>query len=693
MSQVSLLSVDSGQSSDMKGVRGDSANKSEAKISAFSDAMEQHYPSKKDKEPAGKVKHDGNLVSKAAIQQPEVNSRNDALKPVKVTETDDAHTLPVPLPKDDESLTAKLIDNDNAHTLPVPLPTDDESLVTRSTASYDAHTLPVPVMADDEKLIFLSKPTGDEHTLPVPVSPLAVTDKSIEKADGALNSDPQVLSNQRISSLDFQSQTQNASENNAVNDDAVDLLKMLNGAQQLLTKSSAENTQNETGTKSAHLTAEQMLASNKDTAQAKKLTAEQVSLPSNASDSSQTKLLVGNNNTANQFTENTAGNAVDSAEKISDLSNAKHITAAQVATTLVASKQEEIDEQLISKQARSNVLSQEMNVVLDKNQDAKQIVDTRNVHNVLVDEADLASAKQALSVELNAESKVLAVENHDAKVSTLEAKLSNVAEFKRANDNEQKRTVNQSTASAIASSTTDSKLDVNQKSAMSDEVSKLANSVNDTEKLGKNEGEKPALQPEKITSTFNQTLAAQAEKPMASAGELAADQEQAFENAINTLTTNTVSTQKSITTMNTETIAIYRKDFADTVKDKVMVMINQKIQQVEIQLDPPEMGNIHVRVNLQNEQAAVQFVVQNQQAKDALEQNMAKLRDMLAESGVDVGEASIEQRQAQEQNNEGFDGQANRGEGGESDEAMGNKNDNSVLNQVKASSTGIDYYA
>ena len=71
--------------------------------------------------------------------------------------------------------------------------------------------------------------------------------------------------------------------------------------------------------------------------------------------------------------------------------------------------------------------------------------------------------------------------------------------------------------------------------------------------------------------------------------------------------------------------AIFRKDFSEAVKDKVMLVISQKLQQFDISLDPPELGNMQVRVNLQGEQATVNFVVQNQQAKDALEQNMQKL--------------------------------------------------------------------
>jgi len=687
MSQVSLLSVDVGQNRDMHGAKGDAPIRSQAKSSAFSDAMEQHYSSKKDTESDGKVKQDGNQVLKAATSPHQDNSSNGSIKPAKVKKTDGDHTLPVLLSKDDKSLTGKVTGSDDAHTLPLPLPTDDESLVTQSTASYGAHTLTVPIAFVEEQLALVKKSKNGEHTLPVPapISPLAAATSAIEQAEGALSGDPKVVSNQQNLSLDFQSQipqTGKGSTNNLAQDDAVDLLKMLNGAQQLLTKPASISSDTESGSKNTQLATEQILSSNKGAVQSlrpnteataqgeliKTANAEQVPKSAIVSDAPQTKLGGGNNIVADQFTENSIANvgknsieraALNIAESNASL-DAKDITAAQTAA-----------------------------------QDAKQVAGSREMHTTLVSESELASAKKILAAELNTENNALAGEKNDAKVSQAAVTPSSVAEFQRASDKDQPqtRTINQSTASVIASSIADSKLDVNSKTALTDDVSKFASSVFEAEKLGKNDSEQQALQSEKIASAFNQTLDAQAAKPTVSPGELAAKQEQSFESAITTLSANTVQTQKSITAMNTETIAIYRKDFADAVKDKVMVMINQKIQQVEIQLDPPEMGNIHVRVNLQNEQAAVQFVVQNQQAKDALEQNMGKLRDMLAESGVDVGDASIEQRQAQEQNSNGFDGQTNNGEHAESGEGQSNENDKSVLNVVKASSTGVDYYA
>ena len=150
--------------------------------------------------------------------------------------------------------------------------------------------------------------------------------------------------------------------------------------------------------------------------------------------------------------------------------------------------------------------------------------------------------------------------------------------------------------------------------------------------------------------------------------------------------------QKTNTQLHQETISIFRKDFSDAVKDKVMLMISQKLQQFDITLDPPELGNMQVRVNLQGEQATVNFVVQNQQAKDALEQNMHKLRDSLAEQGVDVGDANVEQQSQQSDKDESS--------GDNQNNLMTNTEDaNDVIEHslsarmFDSSATVVDYYA
>jgi flagellar hook-length control protein FliK len=164
--------------------------------------------------------------------------------------------------------------------------------------------------------------------------------------------------------------------------------------------------------------------------------------------------------------------------------------------------------------------------------------------------------------------------------------------------------------------------------------------------------------------------------------------------AISSKATAVESTQTAkATNIQNEAVSVYKKDFADNIKEKVMVMINQKLQQVEIRLDPQELGHMHIRVNLQNEQAAINFVVQNQQAKEALEQNMGKLKEMLSEGGVEVGDANIEQNNS----NDGSNDQSDNSSAGEQTQFDNEDSevDSAIIHTslAKASSSAVDYYA
>jgi len=125
-------------------------------------------------------------------------------------------------------------------------------------------------------------------------------------------------------------------------------------------------------------------------------------------------------------------------------------------------------------------------------------------------------------------------------------------------------------------------------------------------------------------------------------------------------------------------------------------MITQKRQRYDITLDPPELGNMQIRVNLQGEQAAVNFVVQSQQTKDALEQNMHKLKELLGEQGVDVGDANVEQQSQQSANDEGSTSGNNSNVNGKADN-IAEANDvvahTLSAKMVDSSTTRVDYYA
>ena len=767
MYQVSLLSSDVGKSSDLLGGKGDAANKNQANGNAFSDAMEQHYPNKSTTEADAKKSTGGNFESKAAEQSPLIETNGTAIKRIR-HDLKDAHTLPVPLPVEDESsiadstsviksatlpvsfvidneamsakLKAEKAINDDAHTLPVPLPIDDESLVTHPLAE-NAYIITAPITAEEKTLISAEEPSLDpainkkanEHTLPVPVAPTHDKNNSIIANEARLNAGSSAVSSDKVALASASQQDlksglnggkvvgQNlaaGTEKNVENDETVDLLKMLSGAQKLLTKSAQANSVESSINNSVNSGIEKSI----DNTEIKPNTQQNVS---------GTTTKISAELLQNKRIE-TGTSAIDTKMPASNKLNEQAINANSTATTdklttpsvtdemtnLIEStkndKNKLVDNKDITneKSVASNLSDNDISA--NKNNVTKALELAQSQENAIHESTEhkkALAAEQSTEKLTNIKGDAVAVEhtkkstetqtfvNKVSAAETNESKLQ-VAELKKeanAGDTAQRPQVNQSTATVIPTSPTDKNADGSHKNTVMDEATKLANTSDEEQTTLKSTDDKKANQTEKAISAFNpvinHSVNAQAARTLTSAAELNAHQEQSFENTLNQLNTNTVQTQKSITAINTETIAIYRKDFANAVKDKVMVMINQKIQQVEIQLDPPEMGNIHVKVNLQNEQAAVQFVVQNQQAKDALEQNMNKLREMLAQSGVDVGDANIEQRQASEQNEQGFSQTGNNGTNVESAEDNFGENDSAVLDVVKASSTGVDYYA
>lgn len=140
-----------------------------------------------------------------------------------------------------------------------------------------------------------------------------------------------------------------------------------------------------------------------------------------------------------------------------------------------------------------------------------------------------------------------------------------------------------------------------------------------------------------------------------------------------------------------EAINIARHDAVKELQNRVSMMLNLNNKEAEIRLDPPELGSLQIRIRTDAETAQVNFVVQNQQAKELLEQSLPKLREMLAEQGINLGESNIEQGFAGQQNQ---DSDPNRSKGTSviTEQSEVTVSENSRTTE-KTSSSAIDYYA
>lgn len=92
-------------------------------------------------------------------------------------------------------------------------------------------------------------------------------------------------------------------------------------------------------------------------------------------------------------------------------------------------------------------------------------------------------------------------------------------------------------------------------------------------------------------------------------------------------------------------INITRSEGHQQLVEKVRWMVNQNNLQADIRLDPPDLGSVKVRVNLNGESASVNFVVQSQQAREVLENAAPRLKELLDEQGIELGQSSVQQEQ------------------------------------------------
>lgn len=129
--------------------------------------------------------------------------------------------------------------------------------------------------------------------------------------------------------------------------------------------------------------------------------------------------------------------------------------------------------------------------------------------------------------------------------------------------------------------------------------------------------------------------------------------------------------------------------WSQAVNDRVMVMASKNGQFADIQLDPPELGSLHVRLHVKNEQVTVVFNTPHGSVREALEQNMPRLREMFADQGLNLSESSVEDHSNGGQRDDSGSGSGSSFTGYQNDFV----DDGRVESVVSESLSLVDYYA
>jgi len=82
---------------------------------------------------------------------------------------------------------------------------------------------------------------------------------------------------------------------------------------------------------------------------------------------------------------------------------------------------------------------------------------------------------------------------------------------------------------------------------------------------------------------------------------------------------------------------------------RVLWMVSHQHQIAELNLNPPDLGPLQVVLSVNSDQASAAFVSQNPEVRQALEAALPRLKEMMAESGINLGNATVSDQGSRQQ--------------------------------------------
>ena len=142
-------------------------------------------------------------------------------------------------------------------------------------------------------------------------------------------------------------------------------------------------------------------------------------------------------------------------------------------------------------------------------------------------------------------------------------------------------------------------------------------------------------------------------------------------------------------------IDLHAKQASVVMGERILMMLGQGKQEVTIRLDPAELGSMLIKLQVQQDQLQVAIQTQVGQSRDIIEQNLPRLREQLAQQGINLGEASVEQQSKQGQSGSQDSQQTGTTlHNGKQDHDVGVEEQSEWLaTQIPLPAQGIDYYA
>lgn len=180
-----------------------------------------------------------------------------------------------------------------------------------------------------------------------------------------------------------------------------------------------------------------------------------------------------------------------------------------------------------------------------------------------------------------------------------------------------------------------------------------------------------------------------------------------FASRLQTLTTPAVSdTAKAQASAAAQPLQMQQSGWTEGLVNRVMYLSSQNLKSADIKLNPLELGRLDIRVDVTaDQQTQVTFSSAHVAVREALENQQGRLRDMLAQQGlnnvdVNVADQSRQQQQQQQQQQQAQASQRGQAGSGRGNGGGGAEGDEDSVDAIEApaaqtvvGSSLVDYYA
>jgi flagellar hook-length control protein FliK len=162
--------------------------------------------------------------------------------------------------------------------------------------------------------------------------------------------------------------------------------------------------------------------------------------------------------------------------------------------------------------------------------------------------------------------------------------------------------------------------------------------------------------------------------------------------------TQPTQTQKAVSDaqnlMMPQNVQVNTPAWKNALGERAIMISAQNMNVANIQLDPPELGSLSIRVNVNQDQVSLSFTSPHAHVRDAVEQSLPRLREMFAEQGLALEDSSVADQSADQQRR---DQMAEQG-GGSSQNGQYGGDDHGDTGETVAEGEAqsislVDYYA